>query len=79
MARFIVRYRGKGPRPESATARLAAIKRALVIEDTGRTLLVEADESELRSAFSDESEWIVAPEITYPQPDPRPKVERPPH
>ena len=76
MARFIVRYRGPGPRPSDAVARVSALPGARVIEDAGRTLLVEGDEAELRSTLADESLWIVAPETTYPSPDPRRRVKR---
>jgi hypothetical protein len=77
MDRFIVRYRGRGPRPDDAVSRLASITGARLVEDTGRMMLVDADESPLREVFSDESQWVVAKEILYPRPNPGPRVERP--
>jgi len=54
------------------------MKGARILEDAGRTLLVQADESVLRSLFSDESLWAVGPEMTYQTPDPHPKIGKPP-
>jgi hypothetical protein len=78
MGRFVVRYRGRGPRPSDAVTRLETVTGARLIEDAGRTLLVEADEADLRSAFSEASLWVVAPEVIVPPPDPRHKVDHPP-
>jgi len=78
MARFVVRYRGNGPRPADTIDRVKGMPGARILEDAGRTLLVEGDESKLRLVFSDESLWVVAPELTYRLPDPRRKVDGPP-
>src|SRR2546426_2998905 len=78
MARFIVRYRRKGPKPEDAAERVARVPGTLVVEETGRMLLVEGEEAAVRSAFPDAEEWLVEPERIFSIPDPRAKVERPP-
>jgi len=78
MARFIVRYRRKGPKPDDAAERMARVPGTRVVEETERMLLVEGEEAAVRSAFPDAGEWLVEPEKVYSIPDPRPKVERPP-
>ena len=63
MARFVVRYRGTGARPNEAVERVKSIDGASVLDDTGRMMLVEAPEQALRSALAPDSDWVVAPEI----------------
>jgi hypothetical protein len=78
MSRFIVRYRGKGPKPPAASDVARQAPGLRVVDQTSRMLLVEGPEEAVRSAFPSEEEWLIAPEQTYELPDPRPKVERPP-
>ena len=78
MARFVVRYRGRGERPEQAIQRVRSIKDASVLDDTGRMMLVDAPEHELRSALGSDADWVIAPEVSYSVPDPRPRILRPP-
>lgn len=78
MPRFIVRYRGQGARPQDAVERICAIGGASVLEDSGRMMLVEAPEQELRKALGPEPDWIVMPEVKYEVPDTRQKVRKPP-
>jgi hypothetical protein len=65
--RFIIRYRGKGPRP--ATEHVSSLK---VIDDTSRMLLVEGHEDDIRNAYSTD-DWLVTPEVRVDSP-----IERPP-
>ncbi len=78
MARFIVRYRGKGERPPDAVKKVQGIAGAAVLEDSGRMMLVEAPEHALRTALASEDDWLVSPEVGYAVPDTRKKVEGPP-
>jgi hypothetical protein len=77
MARFIVRYRGKGAKPEDAARRLKRVKDARVLDETRKMLLVEGPEEAIRSAFGDD-DWVIEPEQIYQVPEPRPRIRRRP-
>ncbi len=79
MDRFIIRYKGNGPKPEEDVQRIRALPTATIIDDSPRMLLVAAPETELRSLIDSMSDWIVAPERTLKTPDPRPKPARDPN
>ena len=79
MERFIVRYRGAGPKPEEDVRRIRALPTTTVIDDSPRMLLVAAPEAELRSLIASMSDWVLAPERTIKLPDPRPKPVRDPN
>ena len=68
--RFIVRFRGKGPRPE-----IAPLTNARVVDDTPRMMLIEGAEDEIRGAFPTE-DWLVTPEASVDNPVERPRVEK---
>jgi hypothetical protein len=78
MARFVVRYRGAGDRPREALQRVQSIEGAQVLDDTGRMMLVEAPEHELRSALGTDADWVLSPEVNYPLPDTRKRPASPP-
>jgi hypothetical protein len=78
VARFVVRYRGLGERPREAVKRIQSIPGAKILGDAGKMMLVEAPESELRTAMAAHPDWVVAPESTYDVPDPRKRIEHPP-
>lgn len=44
-----------------------------MIDQSDRTLLVEAPDGELRKLVSAMSRWVIGDERTVPLPDPRPK------
>jgi hypothetical protein len=72
--RFIVRFRGPGPKPPDVAERISALPGMQVLDDTTRMLLVEApEEARLRAAL-DPSLWVVSPERMYEIPPPRVKV-----
>lgn len=77
MGRFILRYRGKGPKPADTADRIRALSGATVLDDGDRMMLVEAPEDGLRAALAPD-EWLVSGERTYSMPDPRPRLKRPP-
>lgn len=73
MDRFILRYRGSGPRPAETVERIRGLPNVTVLDDSPRMLLVEGLEGELRSLIESLSDWVMAPERMVPLPDPRPK------
>jgi hypothetical protein len=74
VVRFVLRYRGKGEYPAATIQRIRAIGGS-IIEDTGRMLLVEAPERELREALESERDWLLTPETAYALPDPREAIK----
>lgn len=75
MPRFVVRYRGKGERPQDAVDKVGRIEGASVLEDSGRMMLVEAPEQALRNALTPQTDWMISPEISYSIPDVRKRVQ----
>ena len=71
MARWILRYRGPGRRPDADVERLAAVPDVEILDDTRRTLLVAGAEEVLRSALAALPDWVMAAESTVPLPDVR--------
>ncbi len=49
-----------------------------MVDASPRLLLVESDPDALRSLVEELPDWIMAPEQSYPVPDVRAKIERPP-
>jgi hypothetical protein len=75
-SRFVVRYRGNGPVPAEALDRAAKTAGVRLVDRSARSLLVEGAAEAVRAAFDEAGgEWLVAPEVTYEVPDPRPKVK----
>jgi hypothetical protein len=52
---------------------IRAVPGARVLDQSDRTLLVDAPDGELRRAVSGMSRWVIGEERRYPLPDPRPK------
>ena len=73
MSRFILRYRGTGPKPDEDVQRIRALPNTIVLDDSPRMLLVEAPEDELKAALASMREWVMSQERMIPLPDPRPK------
>jgi len=76
--RFVLRYRGTGPRPEGDVARVAELPAAVVVEASPRMLLVESDGDALRQLVDSLADWVMAPEQGFPLPDTRKRADRPP-
>ncbi len=75
MNRFILRFRGSGPKPVEDVERIRALKDAVVLDDSSpRMLLVEAPQVELKALIDALPNWIMTPERMIPVPDPRPKL-----
>lgn len=77
MSRFVLRYRGGTEAPEEEIARIRASGSLRVLEESGKMLLVEAEEGELNRLMSDLPSWLIVPETTYSIPDPRPTLKKP--
>lgn len=76
MGRFIVRYRGAGPKPADVVERIRALPNASVVDESDRMLLVHAPEDELRQLLGNTSEWLIAPEQEYELPEKPPRIKR---
>ena len=76
--RFVVRYKGKGPKPEADVARLEQLADAVVVDSSGRMLVVEAKPGPLRDLVEALPDWVMGPDMAYEVPDTRKKILRPP-
>jgi hypothetical protein len=77
MPRFIVRYRGSAPAQE-ITKRLQDAPSINVINDTGKMVLLDADEDELLKIVQPTSDVLIVPERHYEPPDRVPSVKSEP-
>lgn len=77
-ARFVLRYRGEGAKPDADVARVRQLADAVVVDSSSRMLLVDCDPEPLRQLVDTLPEWVMAPEQAYPVPDTRKRIERPP-
>ncbi|MEO5680017.1 MAG: hypothetical protein ABIS47_10150 [Acidimicrobiales bacterium] len=78
MARFVLRYRGEGPKPDEDVARVVGLSDAVVIDSTSRMLLVECDPAPLETLVDALPDWVMASEQTFSLPDTRKSAVRPP-
>ena len=76
MARFILRFRGKGAKPSKDVEQIRALPETTVLDDSSRMLLVEAPEASLRAAVSTMTDWVMTEERMIPLPDARPKLRQ---
>lgn len=74
MNKYILRFRGKGIKPEEDVELIRSLPETTVLDDSARMLLVEAPEDELRTALQSLPDWVMAEEKFIPRPDPRPRV-----
>jgi hypothetical protein len=79
MKRFILRYKGSGPKPQEDVARIRGLPHTTVLDDAARMLLVTAPEAELRALMGSLPDWVMSAEKTLTLPDPRPKILRAPN
>ncbi len=75
--RYILRYRGKGPKPAADTQRIRTLRETKVIDDGPRMLLVEAPEAVLRELMESLPDWVMTAERMMGIPDPHPKLGKP--
>ncbi len=74
MARFILRYKGSGPKPDEDVARISSLPDTTMLDDSPRMLLVGAPEAELRALIASMPDWAISPEQEIKIPEPRPKI-----
>ena len=73
IGRYILRFRGPGATPAEDLRLIRSVRGARVIDESNRTLLVEAPDGELRKLVSTMSRWAIGEEHTVPLPDHHPK------
>jgi hypothetical protein len=76
--RFVLRYRGDGPKPDADVARLQQLADAVIVNSSARMLEVEAEPEPLRDVVDTLPDWVMGPDVAYEVPDTRKKVLRPP-
>ncbi|MGI9121120.1 MAG: hypothetical protein ACR2G7_13545 [Acidimicrobiales bacterium] len=70
--RFILRYRGSGPKPAADVERVRSLRGVTVLDDSAaRMLLIECDERPPTEVAETLTDWVVAPEQTFAVPDTR--------
>jgi hypothetical protein len=77
-SRFILRYRGDGPKPAADVAKLEELEDLVIVNSSARMLEVEARPEPLRDLVDSLPDWMMGPDISYEVPDTRKKVRRPP-
>jgi hypothetical protein len=71
MPRWILRYHGRGTRPDADVERIAALSGVAVVDDSNRMLLVEGPEDTLRGVLAALPDWTLNEERPVPLPDVR--------
>lgn len=75
--RFVLRYRGDGPLPDTDMERLRHLPDITVVDVSPRMVLVESAEEFFDVLVEAFPEWLVAPEQTIALPDTRQRISRP--
>lgn len=76
MARYVLRYRGRGPRPAADVGRVGALPGVEIVDDSPRMLLVDGPEKALRAALADLPGWVMSAETAVPLPDVRRRLRQ---
>ncbi len=76
--RFVLRYRGEGPKPDADVARVQELGDAVIVNSSSRMLVVEAEPGPLRDLVEGLPDWVMGPDVVYEVPDTHKKVLRPP-
>jgi hypothetical protein len=76
MDRYILRYRGAGPKPEKDLLRVRDTVGITVLDETARMLLVEGDQESVAQLRDGLSDWLVTPQTTISVPDTRHRIKR---
>ena len=72
--RFVLRYRGEGPKPDEDVAKVRQLAGTVVVHSSSRMLLVESELEPLRHLVDGLGDWVMDVERTYEVPDTRKKV-----
>jgi hypothetical protein len=77
VGRYILRFRGKGPKPAEDVERVRAASQTVVLDDSSpRMLLVDGPDDEVRKLVDEMPEWVASPERFFELPDPRVRVKQ---
>ena len=77
MTRYILRFRGQGPKPAADVATIRSQPHLTVVDDeAARMVLVEVPADDLQALMQSLPDWVVSEERTLQLPDPRPRVRR---
>jgi hypothetical protein len=74
MARYILRFTGRGASPDDARQRLSNWQDVKIVDESPRMLLVEASPEAINRLTEELPGWTSTLERTIPLPDPRPKL-----
>jgi len=77
MPRFIVRFRGAAP-GKDITKKLRDAPSINVLNDTGKMVLLDAEEEDLLKVVQPTSDILIVPERHYERPDPLPSLKQDP-
>lgn len=78
MARYILRFTGKGASPDHAKQRLAKLPDVTIVDESARMLLVEAPPETISRLSKELPDWNWTPERMIPPPEPPwPKLRSP--
>lgn len=77
MQRYILRFRGNGAMPPVDVERIKDQVEVTVVDESPRSLLVEAPEQELNDLIEHMPGWIIAQERMLALPDLRPHLKSP--
>jgi len=79
MPRFILRYRGSGSAQTEDVGKIRSLPNTAVLDSSsGRMMLVDGPEEQLRTALRNMPGWVMTPEQAIPVPDTRKKILRRP-
>ena len=76
MGRFIVRFRHDTAARDAIVERLHACPDVIVVEETPKMVLVEANDKALRQLIPDSDDVAIVPERHYERPNPPLTVEK---
>jgi len=71
VARYVLRYRGPGPRPDADVECIVALPGVEIIDESSRLLLVDGPASALRGALASLPGWVMSRERSVPLPEVR--------
>ena len=77
MARYILRYKGTGNKPEGDLDRIRKSSALAVVDESPRMLLVEGDDETIGHLSKELADWLVTPQKPISVPDPRQRIRRP--
>jgi hypothetical protein len=74
MARYVLRFTGRGAPPQQHRERIAKLPDAKIVDETPKMLLVEAPPETINRLSQELPDWTSTLERTISLPDPKPKL-----